>query len=189
MEWVWVTSQESSNHHAGWPATQHVLAFTALGSVASLPPMTRIRIANPGISQRYGLPLVGAATLLHWLISQSIFVVRLLLLKGEDVFEIETGPGFSPIAIIFAMICGLIIIFATIGLSSIPCKTAVPHVGTCPAVLSAACHPPEGDENAALKEVMWGVVSGRDSDAARDGEERCCITSWEVKPPIDGKAY
>lgn len=111
------------------------------------------------------------------------------MLKGEDIYEIENGPGFSPIAIILAIIRGLTIIIAAIGLSSVPFKMAIPHVRTSSAVLSAACHPPEGDEDAALKKVIWGVVCGRDLDAERDGEKRCCITSWEFKPPIDGKWY
>lgn len=94
-----------------------------------------------------------------------------------------TRPGYSPIAIIFSIICGAMIMVTTVGLSLIPCKTAIPQIGTCSAVLSAACHPPEGDEDAALKEVMWGVVS------EREGAERCCVSSWMVKPPTVGESY
>lgn len=89
---------------------------------------------------------------------------------------------------IFAIACGATVVVATVGLSLVPCKTAIPQIGTCSAVLSAACHPPDGDEDAALEEVMWGVVSKRATEEW-DGEERCCVTSWRVNPPVEGKSY
>lgn len=101
-------------------------------------------------------------------------------------------PGYSPIAIVFAIICGGTIVLATAGFSLRPTTIAIPQIGTCSVVVSAACHPPEGNENAAFEEVQWGVVA--EQDRMREGgdnerKERCCVTSQEVTPPIDGKSY
>ena len=59
----------------------------------------------------------------------------------------------------------------------------LPLAGTCSAAISAACHRPEDDVNAAEKPVMWGVV---DSD---DTVGHCCFTSQEVTAPPEWKRY
>jgi len=62
-------------------------------------------------------------------------------------------------------------------------KAAIPLGGTCSAVVSAACHRPEGDENGASELVKWGVVT------REDGQQRCSITSWSVEAPECRKWY
>ncbi|KAF5001395.1 hypothetical protein FDECE_10958 [Fusarium decemcellulare] len=120
----------------------------------------------------------------YWLsLPLSIFFVRLLVNEHGKIREMITTSGYSPIAIIFSILCGFSIIMVTVGLSLRRFKTAIPQVGTCSAVVGAACHRPEGDDDAALKQVQWGVVSGK------DGDDYCCITSWEVKEPQAGKSY
>jgi hypothetical protein len=58
-------------------------------------------------------------------------------------------------------------------------KAAIPLGGTCSAVVSAACHRPEGDEYGASELVKWGVVPREDGRPW----ERCSITSWSVEAP------
>ena len=55
--------------------------------------------------------------------------------------------------------------------------------GSCSAAISAACYRPEEDVDAAIKPVMWGVVSSEDDVG------HCCFTSLEVSPPVQGEGY
>ena len=51
--------------------------------------------------------------------------------------------------------------------------------------ISAACHPPEQDTDAALKPVMWGEVqTGSESEVGH-----CCFTSMDVTAPVEGRMY
>ncbi|WAO95319.1 Hypothetical protein NCS54_01293200 [Fusarium falciforme] len=138
---------------------------------------------------RYGLPLLAGSAALHWLISQSIFFVRLVIYKDGTKANVEatvsydfreTTCGYSPIAIVFTIILGALILLITVGMSLRPMTTAIPVGGPCSAVISAACHAPEGDEDAALKLVRWGAVGGTN---------KLCVTSWPVKPPEVGRLY
>ena len=62
-------------------------------------------------------------------------------------------------------------------------KPEIPLVGSCSAAISAACHRPKEDEDAADKPLMWGAVS------MKDGVGHCCFTSFEVTTPIEDKLY
>lgn len=92
----------------------------------------------------------------------------------------ETTCGYSPIAIVFTIILGALILLITVGMSLRPMTTAMPVGGPCSAVISAACHAPEGDEDAALKLVRWGAVGGTN---------KLCVTSWPVESPEVGRLY
>ena len=62
-------------------------------------------------------------------------------------------------------------------------KPGVPLAGSSSAVISAACHRPETDEDAAVLPVRWGSV--------RTGGPvgHCCFTSFESSFPDEGKPY
>lgn len=104
--------------------------------------------------------------------------------QGEEAISSynfsETTCGYSPIAVVFTIILGALILLVTIGMSLRTMKTAIPLGGPCSAVISAACHAPEGDEDAALKLVRWGAVGGT---------HRVCVTSWPVETPEIGRTY
>ncbi|UPL01891.1 hypothetical protein LCI18_012825 [Fusarium solani-melongenae] len=138
---------------------------------------------------RYGLPLLAGSAALHWLISQSIFFVRLVIYEDGTKANVETTVsydfrettcGYSPIAIVFTIILGALILLITVGMSLKPMTTAIPVGGPCSAVISSACHAPEGDGDAALKLVRWGAVGGTN---------KLCVTSWPVEPPEIGRLY
>lgn len=102
---------------------------------------------------------------------------------GEDG-DVSTC-GYSPIAIVFSIILGSLITLITIGGSLKRMEPATPLVGTCSAVVSAACHGPAADEYAALGKLKWGVLS----DNNEWGWNHCCITSWGVEKPQLGRWY
>ncbi|PYI10621.1 hypothetical protein BO78DRAFT_458425 [Aspergillus sclerotiicarbonarius CBS 121057] len=118
---------------------------------------------------RYSFPLFLLSVTLHWLLSESFFYVNI---SAYDVFghfnqaESTRGCGFSPIAIFIILILEGVALFSLLALAIRPFKSPMPLAAHCSAAISAACHPPTGDRDAALKPVMWGEVA---SNLADDG--------------------
>lgn len=112
---------------------------------------------------RYSVPLLGISAILHWIISQSIFLVRLVAYydeqKDPDTPDIST-IGFSLPPILTAMIIGFIMLALLIGLGFRKLGS-MPVAGSCSAAISAACHRPEEDVDAAFLPVQWGAVRTR----------------------------
>ena len=153
-----------------------------------------LRVTNPDSTQRstyrlqlpykYGVPLLIVSATLHWLVSQSLFLA--------NVTDYDTGQGglqgsistigYSCIAIITFIFLGAIVVF--LGLfNGFRWHQGMPLAGSCSAAISAACHRPEDDVDAATKPVMWGVVS------SENGVGHCCFTSFEVSRPVQGELY
>ncbi|KAK2805543.1 hypothetical protein FQN50_006169 [Emmonsiellopsis sp. PD_5] len=111
----------------------------------------------------YGVPLLIASAFLHWLVSQSIFYteIQTFNIQGQmDPSGRTITCGFSPIAVIFALSLGIVMIVFVLGLGMIPFRSRMPLAGNCSVAISAACHPlvvPE-DEDHSLKPIMWGEV-------------------------------
>lgn len=168
---------------------------------------------------RYGIPLMIISGLLHWFVSQSIFLVVTESSRSYSDFEDpeqaigQTTCGYSPIALLVTIItgtCALLLGIAN-GFRRYP-SSGLPLAGSCSAVISAACHPPLGDDGASLKKVMWGACRG-DLDGSwdtevdisnllktdgkeamrQDGEQvkvgHCSFTSTAVEEPEEGKLY
>lgn len=141
---------------------------------------------------RYSLPLAGLSACLHWLISQSLFLVSL------EVWTTTTSPklstvangegliscGWSPlgvlcvVAVIFLMFASLQIV----GRRRLRCGV-IPVAGSCSAAISAACHPVKAE--AWTKPVCWGVVV----PAADDVLGHCSFSSGPVGDPVLGLYY
>lgn len=161
-----------------------------------------LRVTSPSGAQRstyrlqlpykYGVPLIIMSGLLHWLVSQSIFLARVSVYNdsgGEDSTESVSTCGYSCIAIIFTIIVGFLVVMLGIANGFRKYKPGMPLAGSCSAAISAACHPPEADQYAATGAVMWGVVP---YENAKDGVEavgHCSLTSLETKPPVQGEMY
>lgn len=126
---------------------------------------------------RYSLFLMTCSGLLHWLISQSVFVVQTVAYSPS--FERDLGMdassiGYSSIGIIFAMatgvilIIGIIVIGFTFRYKPRPIKYTglmpprpMPLVSTCSAAISANCHRHPEDVNCSLLPVIWGFVENQ----------------------------
>ncbi|KAF5019104.1 hypothetical protein F66182_8900 [Fusarium sp. NRRL 66182] len=89
---------------------------------------------------RYGTPLMVGSGTLHWLISQSVFFVRLVMYGNGEYARDDDGMittcGYSPIAIAFALALGSTVFLATVGASLKTMEPAIPPGGTCSAVTS-----------------------------------------------------
>lgn len=106
---------------------------------------------------RYSLPLLVVSAVLHWLVSQSLFYVEIISLGMDGYNSAIITCGFSPVAIIFALIVGVGLILVAAGLGVRRFDSHMPVIGYCSAAISAACHPGlEG--NHAMKPLQWGEV-------------------------------
>lgn len=132
---------------------------------------------------RYGLPLIGTIGILHWTVSQSILVIcidRYLSNGMEQPTMRYVTSGFSCIAILtcrlysftlhphiciiilmglVAIMIGIVLLIALVILGMHKYNDEIPLASTCSAAISALCHPPAEDSEAAYFEVMWGGES------------------------------
>ena len=133
---------------------------------------------------KYGIPLLIASAALHWLVSQSLFLVNMTgySTKGQKLMQTISGIGYSCIAIITVIFFGAILLLLEV-LNGFRVHRGMPLAGSCSAAISAACHRPDEDVDAATKPVMWGVVH------SENGVGHCCFTSFEVSRPVPGEHY
>ncbi|RDW67478.1 uncharacterized protein DSM5745_09344 [Aspergillus mulundensis] len=122
---------------------------------------------------RYSVPLQVSSALLHWLVSQSLFFVRIVSYnsRGEPYSSEDTITcGYSPQAIIYAMILGGVLVGAALVLGLRRFKSRMLLAAYCSAAISAACHPcVEGDH--ALRPVQWGEIVVDSSPPQHEDEQ------------------
>ena len=110
---------------------------------------------------RFAIPLIGVAAILHWLISQSIFLAVVTIYDElgnlQENFAVATC-GFSPLAMILVIVSGSVFGLGIMCLSRINLNKGMRIVGSCSAAISAACHP-----DVAVAQQMqdgWETVKG-----------------------------
>ncbi|KAH5426660.1 hypothetical protein HBI47_117900 [Parastagonospora nodorum] len=141
---------------------------------------------------RFGIPLVILSGTLHWLVSQSIFVVAFDVYDGlGQIAAVDLGDrtktcGYSPIAMLAVIIFGSLIVAAVIGFGYIPYNRGMPLAASCSLAISAACHPPlvSGDSVLSEQKLQYGVVS-----TSGDGIGHCAFSSKEVGKLVKGRTY
>ena len=138
---------------------------------------------------RYGIPLLIGSGTLHWFVSQSIFLVRINIFDGDHFYDGISTCGYSPMAIIFVIIIGFIIVMVGIANGFRKVREGMPFAGSCSAAISAACHLPKADINPSSKRLMWGVVTETDPNNPDNSVGHCSFTSFEVETPIVGRWY
>ena len=141
---------------------------------------------------RYSIPLAATSSLLHWLVSQSIFLARITVIDPtgvEDTLESISTCGYSNIAIIFTLIFGSILPLIAVAYGFRRYPRGMPFAANCSAAISSACHPPEADIDAASKPLQWGVTGEVVETNAGERIGHCSFTSLEVTAPVDGQLY
>lgn len=135
----------------------------------------------------YALPLAIASSVLHWLISQSLFVARTEILDTYGVPEPISymEVGYSPLAILISLLFGSGMVLAMIANGTRKLKGGV-LVGNNSLAISAACHRSTNDTGAELRRVKWGALHHQLDDGTPG---HCCFTSEEVEPPRVGDLY
>ena len=143
---------------------------------------------------RFALPLIIFSGVLHWLVSQSIFLVAIDRYSEEDNNLINVALtnlrsfGYSLVAIICFLILSFLMLIAAIGSGRLPIKAGMNLAGSCSAAISAACHSEEFDKTSgyvsAREKLQWGVVKARHN---RIGH--CTFSTLPVQSPVKGQRY
>ena len=143
---------------------------------------------------RFSLPLMFVSVTMHWLISQSVFVIQSIgVVYGTSFYRSPVYDsslvGWSSIAMVYSLVVGLVMVVALVAIGSLnkyrPLELdmslgtaaqsyTMPLVCSCSAAISAACHRPDEDYDSHLLPVRWGFVGGT---------SWCFTTSREVSYP------
>lgn len=135
----------------------------------------------------YGLPLAVTSSVLHWLISQALFIARTEVLDTNGMTEDSSYMeiGYSPLAILLALLfgTGMVIGMVINGMRKLPGGVLV---GNNSLAIAAACQRPEWEKGAELGRVRWGALCHEDK-----GVPGHCSFSGveEVEAPKEGMLY
>lgn len=141
---------------------------------------------------RLGVPLMVMSTALHWLVSQSIFLVSIETydvngLPKEEEERIATC-GYSPLAIIcLLVVSGLVVVFTLVQGGKVLRSEGMPRVGSNSVGIAAACHALNGEGDVS-QPLMWGVVS-QEVEEAEEHIGHCSFSSSAVEVPVRGRLY
>ncbi|KAF5006967.1 hypothetical protein FDECE_6683 [Fusarium decemcellulare] len=144
------------------------------------------------IPYRFGIPLLALSILMHWMLSQSIFVIAVERLN-ESTMTLEwyfVSCGYSPAAIICAIAISLLMAIGIVVMGCRRLPTIIPVVGSCSLAIAAACHHPNGvpQPDAPLLPLQWGVMEGN-SATAGSGYRHCGFSAHSVREPRAGVEY
>lgn len=148
---------------------------------------------------QYGAPLMVIYAVLHWLISQSIFYVRIMAYDwiGRPIYQFSVSSlGYNALAIFISILVGAFMVCLLLGLSFRRFKSEIPLAGACSVAISAACHVPRDKplDHVARGAVIWGeTVASPSSTGDRGGIEddkgHCSFTSLDAVRPSLRKMY
>ena len=113
---------------------------------------------------RFAIPLITVSAILHWLVSQSIFLAVVTIYDEfgnlKQNFAVSTC-GFSPIAMIYVVVVGVVLGIGTLVLGWMRLDSGMTVVGSCSAAISAASHA-GGDALASriTKQERFDIIQG-----------------------------
>ena len=144
----------------------------------------------------YGMPIMTASTVLHWLISQSLFLVRITTYDINGIPQPDlaiSATGFSPFAIIFALFVGGLMLVAVLFLGLLRRFPATMPLAACnSASIMALCQPQQEvtEQDVTMEKLQWGVVGDRSPEAdSGDVVGHACFSTHNVSPLISGREY
>ncbi|KAI9037923.1 uncharacterized protein KD926_011446 [Aspergillus affinis] len=160
------------------------------------------------IPYRYAVPLISTSAILHWLASESLFVIaveaydtKMRKDPSRDVFTC----GYSPMAIISGVSMSVVIFTYFIVLSLRKFESAMPVAASCSLAIVAACHPQYNPNEESVEANAADAVAAIDSEREEEEMEvllvkwgaisvsgpvgHCSSTSGEVNPLEEGGKY
>ena len=136
-----------------------------------------LRVTHPIDSQRssyfislpwrYGAPFMASFAVLHFLVSQAIFLsyqVCYFPTNSDDESPVIDAPcsapetAFSPLAALIAILWGVAILSAFLMIALKKAPADMPLVGSCSAAISANCQRPNEDSQGFSSHVQWGTI-------------------------------
>ena len=160
-----------------------------------------LRVTKPEGQQRstywlqlpyvFAIPLMIISGVLHYLISGSFFLVDIVIWAptGERTAGEISTISYSAKPSFLAALLTMIIIAITIGLGFISNDPAMPPAWSCSAAISAACHQPLEDTDAARERVLWGQVPSANGSSSETSVGHCSFGSVNLHLPTIGKLY
>jgi hypothetical protein len=150
---------------------------------------------------RYSTPLVVISGLMHWLISQSIFLIFVEIYEASVENDSISGGtegnasarvpvsdyttcGWSPAGVFSVIVVGVVMVLFLLVAGSRRLGSDMPVAGSCSAAISAACHPMPYDKMASVEPLQWGFTS-----LEEDEKGHCSFSSGEVDAPRKGVLY
>jgi hypothetical protein len=137
---------------------------------------------------RWAMPLMATSGILHWLLSQSCYLVRWDMYDRKGRFRIShsrIGFGFSSLSLWIFTIVALLLVCMVGYIGSRSMQQKLPTAASCSLVISAACHSPSDEQDTHLKKVKWGVVE----KSPGAGYTHCSLAARQVRKPTIGVAY
>ncbi len=113
---------------------------------------------------RYAVPLIICSGTLHWLISQSLFQVKIIFYDNEGNLQLGnaiSACGWSPIAVCFTLGLGGVMVLILLVFGCRKLNQGMPVMRSNSLDIGAACHPPVANENMALEPVSYGAADVR----------------------------
>lgn len=111
---------------------------------------------------RYAIPLLISMAVLHVFISQAVFLVKVNPYRLDGTLDTTSSPSSFMVSfdgLLATLVWSGVLILALHGLGLRKLHTKdMPLMCNNSRAISAACHPPRGDGNAANKPVAYGVL-------------------------------
>ena len=129
---------------------------------------------------RYSVPLIICSGTLHWMVSQSLFPVNITYFDeiGNERPDLAINAcGWSPIAVVFTLILGGIMVLVLCVLGCRKLHTGMPVMRSNSLDIGAACHPPVPNGDMALEAVSYGAA-----DVKGFRSWYACFTNEQVVP-------
>ncbi|KAH8730757.1 hypothetical protein GQ44DRAFT_672608 [Phaeosphaeriaceae sp. PMI808] len=141
---------------------------------------------------RYALPLMGCSTALHWLCSQSFFMVRIDGVNSSGVLDEHdrlVRLGYSASGVVSLIGVAVALMVATVCVGAF--RRLWTGLGeTCMSVvISAACHPWRYETEPWLQEVQWGDVTEERPGGGEQVVRHISFSGRLVDRPIVGQVY
>lgn len=143
---------------------------------------------------RFALPLMVLSGLMHWLCSQSIYLVSL---EGPAKYRLKDGDeeyitcGYAPGAILGVICIGsaMVAIVNLVGRKRF--GGTIPVAGSCSASMSAMCHLPENEDGVetVCLPLQWGVTDLQIHRESYDQVGHCSFSSGAVGSPQEAQLF
>ncbi|KAL9619368.1 MAG: hypothetical protein Q9160_006048 [Pyrenula sp. 1 TL-2023] len=158
-----------------------------------------LRVSKPKRGQRstywlqlpwkYRIPLLALSMLLHFVVSRSLYVVRIDVFGWDGKRQPDrdiTACGYSPLATLFVIFVVVFALIAMLVVGRRKISPGMPVCGTNSLAIAAACHYSDnGDMEVSRKPLLWGVTRA----AMKDIPGHCSFSDGDVGKPVDGMAY
>ena len=156
-----------------------------------------LRVSSPSGQQRgtyflslplrRAIPLTAVSCLLHWLLSQAIFLVRLDIRDSSGnivASESKSTCCYSLLSFAVFVVVFLLLQLTVLAFVLRRIRPRMPPAACCSLVISAACHASRDEGDLHLQPVQWGVVPAEFGSVGH-----CTFSSELVMPVRSGCVY